>query len=458
MQSMKLTWRVLLCVAAVSAVILMLVACGAQPAEEPEVVEKIVTQEVEKVVTATSPPPEPVNIVWWMSHGGTTGELMPKFAEDFSALDNNITVQVEYQGNYLEHLDKLIASAAADALPDMIHLGDGQYTPLALNGILMPLNGLIEGPNGIDLDTFKAPIYRGVQNEKFYQLAYGVSTPIYYTNKEALAAAGLEGAPETWDEFFDVYLPALADANPDIVPFAYAAGDWWQQSAVWSYGVMVNDVETFEVDLANPKAVEWFERMQKARQDGLVYVPTKADGGPSAFFGSGLAAMVIESTGLIGKVDNISEGKFTAETWFLPSGPGGRWVPSGGNGLSIIRGISDEKRDAAWEFIKFMQAPEQWGEYDKLTGYIPIQTDVEEAVADVIAADPRRQVAIDQFEFSRWHMVTHFSSARAEQALREAWNEIIETDIDPQERLERLQGDVCRILREDGFEPNCVGE
>ena len=120
-------------------------------------------------------------------------------------------------------------------------------------------------------------------------------------------------------------------------------------------GVMVDDVENFEIDMANPAVIEWFERMQKAREDGLVYVPTQADGGTSAFFGSGQAAMTIESTGLIGSVDTISEGKFTAETGFLPSGPGGRWVPSGGNGLSIIAGKSPEVTEAAWEFIKYLQ-------------------------------------------------------------------------------------------------------
>ncbi len=189
-----------------------------------------------------------------------------------------------------------------------------------------------------------------------YQLAYGVSTPIFYTNKEALEAAGLEGAPETWDEFFDVYLPALAEANPDMVPFAYGAGSWWQQSPVWSAGVMVNDVENFEIDMANPAVIEWFKKMQKARQDGSRLCADQADGGIGAFFGSGQAAMTIDSTGLIGSVDSISEGKFTAETGFLPAGPGGRWVPSGGNGLSIIAGKSPEVTEAAWEFIKYLQS------------------------------------------------------------------------------------------------------
>ncbi len=445
MYSKKPSLRNVLRVILVTGVVLLLAACVAAPA----------ATEGGQAATSTE---EPVEVLWWYAQGGETGELLVKFAEDFSALDNGITVNAEYQGNYTEHLDKLIASAAAGSLPDMIQIGDGQYTPLALNDILLPLDDLINGPNGIDLDTFAQPIYRGVQNDKMYQLAYGVSTPIFYYNVEALEAAGLEGAPETWDEFFDVYLPALAEANPDMVPFAYGTGSWWQQSPVWSSGVMVNDVENFEIDMANPAVIDWFSKMQKARQDDLVYVPTSADGGVGAFFGSGLAAMTIDSTGLIGRIDSINEGKFTAETGFLPAGPGGRWVPSGGNGLSIIAGKDPAVTEAAWEFIKYLQAPEQWGAYDRLTGYIPIQDDVSAAIADVIEADPRRQVAIDQFEFSRWHMRIHYSSARGEQAIAEAWNEIIQTDVDPAERLQRLQEDLCNIAVEEGFEPTCVSE
>jgi hypothetical protein len=41
---------------------------------------------------------------------------------------------------------------------------------------------------------------------------------------------------------------------------------------------------------------------------------------------------------------------------------------------------------------------------------------------------------------------------------RDAWNEIVQTDVDPAERLQRLQDDLCRIAIEEGFEPTCVGE
>ena len=331
----------------------------------------------------------------------------------------------------------------------MLLVGDGQYLPLARNGILLNMNDLIYGPNGLDLTEYMEPINRGKLDGNMYQLAYGVSTPIFYYNKELLDAAGLSGAPDTWDIAFNEYFPKLA--TEDLVSFAYSPGNWWQQSAVWSAGAMVND-ENWEIDLANPAVVEWFERMQAARQKGEAHVPTAADGGASAYFGSAKAAMTIESTGLIGSVDEISGGAFTAEVGYLPAGPGGRWVPSGGNGLSIIEGVDEATRDAAWQFIAYMHAPEQYAAYDRLTGYIPIRASVQEALADVLAADPRRQVAIDQFEYSRWHMKIH-TVARASQEMKDAWDECITTDVNVAERLQRLQQTCVEIAIEEGFEP-----
>ncbi|MBZ0302827.1 MAG: ABC transporter substrate-binding protein [Anaerolineae bacterium] len=391
-----------------------------------------------------------VTVVWWQSHGGALGELLNALAQEFNDMDNGITIQVEYQGGYTDTMDKVITSAAAGALPDMLHVGDGQYPPLARNGILLPLDDLINGPNGINLDEYSAPVYRGVLDGKMYQLAYGVSTPIFYYNVEALEEAGLDGPPETWDAFFDDYLPKLTKEGR--FAFAYSPGSWWQQTAYWSNGIMVND-ENWEIDLANPAAVSWFSRMQQARQNDQVKFPSPTDeGGGSGIFGSGSAAMLIESTGLIGNVDNLVGGAFTAQVGFLPGGSAGRFVPSGGNGLSIINGVSDEKRDAAWEFIKFLHAPDQYSRYDELSGYIPITESTAAKLADVLQSDPRRQVAIDQFEFSRWHMRFH-TLARGEQALANAWNDCVQTDISVQERLDQLQEEAIEIIHDAGFEP-----
>lgn len=410
-------------------------SAGGQPTKAPE-----------KVAT---PAPKAVNVTWWVTQGAQIGELLHKFATEFSTGSGGITVKDEFQGGYVEAMNKVIAAAAANALPDMLLIGDGQYPPLARSGILLPLDDLIKGPDGMDLSQYRAPINRGRLDGRMYQLCYGVSTPIFYYNKDAVEAAGLKGAPETWNDFFGTYAPKLTTKN--MAGFVYHIDNWWQQSAVWSCGAMVKD-DNWEIDLANPAVVDWFERMQKARQKGEVYVPSQADGGAIPVFGAGRGAMCIQSTGTIGNLDKVTEGKFKAECAFLPSGPGGRWVPSGGNGLSIIRGVKDEVRDASWKFIKYLYQPEQTERYVRLTGYIPFDPAVEKRISDLLQADPRRKVAIDQLQYSRWHMKIH-TLARAAQEMWDAWTECVQTDVNVKDRLRRLQEACVKIAKEEGINP-----
>jgi sn-glycerol 3-phosphate transport system substrate-binding protein len=178
----------------------------------------------------------------------------------------------------------------------------------------------------------------------------------------------------------------------------------------------------------------------------------QADQNAAALFGSGRAAMMIESTGTIGSVDELTGGNFAVEVGFLPAGEAGRFVPSGGNGLSITHNVDETKRDAAWAFIQYLHDPTQFAEYDAVAGYIPLTESTTEAMADLLEAEPRRRVAIDQFEFSRWHMRVH-TVARANNELQTAWNESVQLDIEVQPRLDQLQTTVAEILREEGIEP-----
>jgi sn-glycerol 3-phosphate transport system substrate-binding protein len=396
-----------------------------------------------------APAAEGTTVLWWYSHGGTLGELMERFAADFTSANEGITIQPEFQGSYEELMNKLIVSAAASALPDLIHVGDGQYPPLARAGILLPLDDLVNGPNGLDMADYFSPIERGRLDGTMYQIAYGVSTPIFYYNADALESAGLGGAPENWDDFYNVYLPAFAGG--EMAGFAYGPGSWWQQSAYWSNGVMVND-ENWEIDFANPLATNWFTLMQEARRTEQVIYPVQADQNASGLFGAGRAAMMIDSTGVIGSVDELTGGAFATEVAFLPAGAAGRYVPSGGNGLSISNSASEGNRDAAWAFIKYLHEPTQFAEYDATAGYIPLTQSTTDAISDLLEAEPRRRVAIDQFEFSRWHMRAH-TVALANNEMQAAWNESVSLDIEVQPRLDQLQATVAKILVEEGFEP-----
>ena len=123
---------------------------------------------------------------------------------------------------------------------------------------------------------------------------------------------------------------------------------------------------------------------------GQAYIPTKADGDALTVFGSGLGAMLIESTGVLVRVDDAAAKKFNVGVAYLPGGPSGQKLPTGGAGLCIIAGRPPEKKAAAWEFIRWMSQPAQVARFSKVSGYLPFTKKAADAMADVMAKDPRR--------------------------------------------------------------------
>lgn len=397
-----------------------------------------------------------VNVVWWRSLTGRSGDAYDELAKRFNESQSRVTVQVEFQGDYGALRDKLAAAVVAggSALPDLVMLADVIFPSFARNNVLEPLDDLAKGAGGVDLKDYFGVLQRGVVNGKLYQFPTGVSTPILYYNQEAVRAAGLDGPPKTWDELFNVYLPKLTKkegGKTTMHGFAFLAfvDWWWQQSYMWMHGGGISD-DQWNVFFDSPQVIDFLTRFQKAFQAGQAHIPTKAEGSPVAYFGSGKAALMVESTGVIGRLAEVTGGRFTAGVGYLPEGPKGRMVPTGGNGISIVAGRSADKRQAAWEFIRFSQAAPQVARVAELTGYLPYTKAAGAAMAPLMAKEPYRKVALDQMAWSR-PQSTIQTVPRAADVYFDALERVLQGNADPKKLMPEVQKRVQTILVEDGY-------
>ena len=156
------------------------------------------------------------------------------------------------------------------------------------------------------------------------------------------------------------------------------------------YGGQLSD-EKFNTYFDTQPVIDFLDRFQKRFKAGEAYLPTSADGGASAYFGSGKANVLIESTGVIGSVKSLAAGKFTPGVAYLPEGPSGRKVPTGGMGLSIIASAKPEVKAAAWEFIKHMQKPEEIAALDQASGYLTFTKSSTSAMGSFLQENPNVQ-------------------------------------------------------------------
>jgi sn-glycerol 3-phosphate transport system substrate-binding protein len=433
---------------------LLLAGCGSQPASAPEPTKATTGSGPSEPAQATQPAPKGrVTVVWWRSLTAVIAEALDTMAKEFNESQDAVTVQVEYQGTYDECSDKFAAAVAANATPDMIMFSELHYGAFARNDNLLALDDLISGARGVDLDDYYPLVKRGYVLGKAYQMPLMVSTPIFYYNVDALTEAGFDGPPKTWDELFDVYMPktTILEGSARRNGFTFYNADfWWQQSYVWSYGGKLSD-EQFNVYLDSPQVIDYLTRMQKAIKTGEAYIPTAADGDANAYFGSGRAAMMIHSTGNISRLDDVVEGRFAADVSYLPEGPEGRAVPTGGGGVSIVAGKSAEKSEACWEFIRYTQEPKQVAYFCGMTGYIPYTKAAAAEMAPLMEEDPRRKVAVDQLAWSRGNSEV-LAINRSKVPVVEQTTHVIQSDTDPKTAMEKLQVQVTDILIDEGLQ------
>lgn len=108
----------------------------------------------------------------------------------------------------------------------------------------------------------------------------GISTNLdirnFFGNMDYIEKAGytLEEAQavKTWDEFLDM-LRAIKEANPDVVPFVFPAGDYTAAHTLWQFsnanGVGVVD-ENGESNMTDPRWVETLNFFKTCYEEGLV--------------------------------------------------------------------------------------------------------------------------------------------------------------------------------------------
>lgn len=199
----RTTRRDFLRLAGVAAGAAGLAACA--PAT-PQVIEKEVIREVEKVVTATPPPAKkPVKLNVWFTDRRTinimTKEVM---VAEFQARNPHITVDIQF----IPEADipaKMATAFAAGKAPDLTSLDETHLPGLWSQGFVHAIpEDLIDvkAEMGVRVaEVYKIPLEAA--DAAYYALPNGNMTSAVHYNEELLAQYGYtwEDIPTKWDDF-----------------------------------------------------------------------------------------------------------------------------------------------------------------------------------------------------------------------------------------------------------------
>lgn len=362
---------------------------------------------------------------FWSNHPGSSKDLETKLIENFEKQSDGVTITLVDGGqNYEEVQQKFNAALSGGQLPDIVVVSDVTWFNFALNEQITPLEDLFDKA-GVKAEDYVKPLYEDYAfGGKHYALPYSRSTPLFYYNKDMWSKAGLpDNGPESWDQLVEWAQP-LKDAG---APLSFVTGDgvgyldWIAQGLLWSKGGAYSDQYTAK--FTDPATIEAATLLQNFKKTGLYDVSTD----PAPVFSSGQAAAMIESTGSLKGILDGSAGKFEVGTAFLP-GPEGKACPTGGAGLAIPAGISEERKVNALKAIGFLTSAESTATFAEGTGYMPVQTAAldSDTMKAYLEKTPQAQTALDQLPHTHSQDFARVFVAGGGKEIGGAWDKIIQ--------------------------------
>lgn len=391
------------------------------------------------------------SITFWRSFDGLAAAAQEQLVEEFVQSEPDIIVDAIFQGYYLDVSQKLMAAIAARRLPDLVTLDTGLAVPFARDGLLQPLDDLLDGENGIPRDAFgpgmlEAGQVDGVQ----YLIPFAVSVPVVYYNPAMLAEAGIDAPPETWDELFGDARTVHEHFGAGSFGLSYEIRFWWLQSQIWAQGGLISDSEyNTYVD-----GDVWVEHLRELRSlvvdEGAVNVPPRAAGGIQADFASGRAAMIVASSAQLANLLAAVGDSFELGVAVIPGGPAGRFAPLGGSGLVIPAGLPQEQVEAAWKFLRYLVSPESNAFFASSSGYLPITGDAVTLMEPFLETNPLWRVAISSLPFARHNSELH-DTREGQPVLNDAMERILLRGEDPAVVLPQAQRQLESVIEDEGL-------
>lgn len=303
------------------------------------------------------------------------GELKAAFEKDHP--DIKLTpVDSPFSGFH----DRAIVLHQAKKLPDVLLVQVDWVAEFADLGMIEPLDARIAKEPKEFFSNIPVTFHQKWRGKQYYLPIESGAVALFY-NTDLFKAAGLSGAPKTWDEFAE-YSRKLT--NPDKRQFAITGTLQGEPPTNMTYeiyplllqgGAKIIDAETNKAVFNSPEgvaAIEWYvDRINKDK----VSVPGVLSNGEKekrANFASGNVAMMFEGPWGIAIQKQLNP-KLNYDIAPLPVGKTSGTMVRGS--LNTISSQAQDK-DAAWTFMRWMSGPKGIEMWAKGTGAFPARTDV----------------------------------------------------------------------------------
>jgi len=295
-------------------------------------------------------------VTFWHAYSADSQEvktldevLIPQFESDHPGVTVE-AVPVPYD----ELHQKLVTAVAGDTLPDLVR-SDIMWVPeLGDLGVLVALDEQMP-----DFDDYAAQVYPGALATNafqghYYGLPLDTNTRVLLYNAEALAKAGLDSPPATFDDLRET-AAALTEAG--VFSFADNSTSGWNVLPwIWSAGGAVTDEDVTKATgfLNSPESVAGVQLLVDLyREKAIPDIILGGEGGTATSDGlaTGAYGTILDGPWMY-PIFASQFPDFELQAAPVPAGAGGSISVVGGE--SIVLTQSSENKDAAAEFMRFL--------------------------------------------------------------------------------------------------------
>jgi len=323
-------------------------------------------------------------IQFWHSMTAVNNEWVNDLAKEFNASQKDFKIVPTFKGSYDESMTQAVAAFRSGNAPHILQVFEvGTATMMASKGVVMPVGQMMKDAGyKFDPAAYVPAVagYYTAPNGQMLSFPFNSSTTVFYINRDAFKAAGLDPdkPPTTWPEV--ALAAAKLKASGHKCPFTTAWQGWTQLESFSTWhnvelATKRNGLGGMDARMVanSPLHTRHIENLANMAKQGL-FVYKGRGNVPEASFVSGECAMITTSSGFYGNVKRNAKFAFSLATLpYYPDVPGApQNTVIGGASLWVISGKKPEEYKGVASFFNFLSNPEVQSASHKRTGYLPI--------------------------------------------------------------------------------------
>lgn len=388
---------------------------------------------------------EPIEIVWWNTLDSQYDEYVNEIIKEFNNSHKNITVKSQYIGSWSDLNEALAAAnAAGTGLPAITDCNTKFIAAYANNNLFENLDEYIKATKYDTSDYIKGIYNIGTFNNKQIAMPFLHSTQVVYYNKTLAKneTINYDGKFESLDTLFNEIKSKL-----NITPLSMQSLDFYYGTIFRNAGV--NIIDGKKSDLNSNQSIEITNKIKSWVDNNMISWLQGNDASTNmkqSFYNQQSFAMLHNSTSL---PTHMKKSNFEVGIAWYPSVNGSDNADLGGGVLAIPSKNSQQVKNAAWEFMKFLCSEELNADWVIKTGNLPTRKSTlnSEKMKQYLEEYPEYQILYDNLE-KIYPPIINESASQIVKVWQNYMNKIILQNDDTKKMLNEAVEEINEILNE----------